>query len=419
MKYRFLFLVLLCCHQAACGQSADSLLARANRLYEAKSFERAGQLYVLYAGKAELKVIKQSACYNAACCYTRTGNADSALLLLRQSIQLGFKDRLHLLADHDLVSLHELAGWKAMVGKLSKIATMTNAPDRAALITADVSRYWKARDLAQKDTADRYAIYKKYYVDSGSDGLQDYFAYKIGSLATFVSNQDSKPKFYAAIKKNTYLAERVKPAMTKSFENFKSIYPAAVFPNVYLVMGAFTSGGSSTSTGLLIGLDMAVRTPDIPLDELSPWERNNFVELQYLEPRIAHELIHFNQGAMARDTTLLCAALFEGMADFMGELISGKNANERLQHWAKGREGQIMAAFKKEMYLDRAGNWIGNGDQETPDKPADLGYWAGYQICKAYYDRAADKKQAIYDMLHIRDYTAFYEKSGVDGQLYH
>ena len=63
------------------------------------------------------------------------------------------------------------------------------------------------------------------------------------------------------------------------------------------------------------------------------------------------------------------------------------------------------------MNLKRAFNWIANGSQETPEHPADLGYWIGYQICKSYYDEMPDKKQAVYDMLHITDYKDFLAKS--------
>jgi len=66
------------------------------------------------------------------------------------------------------------------------------------------------------------------------------------------------------------------------------------------------------------------------------------------------------------------------------------------------------------MYLNRYSNWIANGDQESAEKPADLGYYVGYEICKAYYDKATDKKQAIKDIFTIRDYKAFLEKSGYD-----
>ena len=85
--------------------------------------------------------------------------------------------------------------------------------------------------------------------------------------------------------------------------------------------------------------------------------------------------------------------------------------------YGKGWELQIWADFTKKMYLNKASIWIANGDQETADKPADLGYWVGYQICKAYYDTAKDKQQAIYDMLHITDYKKFLEESKLDKLL--
>ncbi|RYY20223.1 MAG: hypothetical protein EOO04_20450 [Chitinophagaceae bacterium] len=66
------------------------------------------------------------------------------------------------------------------------------------------------------------------------------------------------------------------------------------------------------------------------------------------------------------------------------------------------------------MYLNRSGNWIANSDQETAERPADLGYLIGYQICKAYYENHSDKKQAVHDILNIRNYREFYEKSGAD-----
>jgi len=66
------------------------------------------------------------------------------------------------------------------------------------------------------------------------------------------------------------------------------------------------------------------------------------------------------------------------------------------------------------MWLDRSYNWIGNATQETAERPADLGYWIGYMICKAYYDHAPDKKQALYDLLNIKNMKGFYETSRAD-----
>jgi len=41
-------------------------------------------------------------------------------------------------------------------------------------------------------------------------------------------------------------------------------------------------------------------------------------------------------------------------------------------------------------------DWLNNS---TYEKPADLGYWVGYRIMKAYYQHATDKRQALRDIL--------------------
>ena len=120
---------------------------------------------------------------------------------------------------------------------------------------------------------------------------------------------------------------------------------------------------------------------------------------------------------MRLDTTTLSACIREGMADFIGELISGKTSNERLKTFAKGKEKQLWQEFTADMYLNRSNHWIANSFEERPDRPADLGYWIGYEICKGYYENSEDKKQAVYDMLHITNYKSFLEKSGVEGKF--
>lgn len=63
-----------------------------------------------------------------------------------------------------------------------------------------------------------------------------------------------------------------------------------------------------------------------------------------------------------------------------------------------------------------ASNWLYQGDK-AKDKPADLGYYVGYKIVESYYTRAKDKKQAIKDILDIKDFNAFLKASGYDEKL--
>ena len=396
------------------GLSAQNIKAKADSLYQVKNFSAAAPLYVWAASLTEFKSSQASNYYDAACCFALSSNPDSAFAYLKKAKDQGWNDKTHLLKDADLESLHGSKQWKKLVRSMEEQKNWTDDPLKAKLVTEDITNFWAAYDLAQKDTANRLAIYKQYYLDKGTPGLQDYFPNKVGNMRTFVMGHDRRAKFYAAIRPNTLQVEKQKQQMIESFVKFKELYPAARFSNVYFVIGNFTSGGTASSHGLLIGTDQLSKTDDVPTDELNLWEKNNFQRLENLPHIIAHELIHFNQDNLAQDTTLLSAALREGMADFFAELTSGKTSNERLHVWAKGKEKKIWEDFKKEMWLNRRKNWIANSGHETADHPADLGYWVGYMICRSYYDNATDKKQAVYDILNIKDYKSFYEKSKVD-----
>jgi len=61
--------------------------------------------------------------------------------------------------------------------------------------------------------------------------------------------------------------------------------------------------------------------------------------------------------------------------------------------------------------MDKAdlSKWLYNS---TPKKPGDLGYWVGYRIVKSYYQRAADKRRALREILEMTDPKTFLAKSG-------
>ncbi len=416
------FFFAVCIAASASAQTYRDPVYRADSAYNAKAFALAGPRYLTAAQRADFDFERRRLYYDAACCHALTGKTEDAFRYLDLAIRrYGYNRKDNLLADPDLTSLHQDSRWKALVAAVKPAPSFSGDPKQARLVTTDVQNFWRAYDLAERtaknDTIRRRQIYRDRYVANASPGLQDYYAYKIGSIDDFVRTHDKLPKFYAAIRPNTLQVEKQKPQMMQSFANFKAIYPDAKFPPVYFVIGRFSSGGTATNNGLIIGLDQDCRTPNVPTGELSLWQRNNFTDLQALPHVVAHELIHFQQAGLAADTTLLRAVLVEGMADFLGELISGKVANPRLAVYAKGRERQIWADFKKEMHLDRARNWIANGSQETADKPADLGYWVGYFICRAYYEQASDKKKAVHDILNIKDYPAFLANSKVEERI--
>jgi uncharacterized protein YjaZ len=127
---------------------------------------------------------------------------------------------------------------------------------------------------------------------------------------------------------------------------------------------------------------------------------------------IAHEYIHVQQSKSLTDDehpTVLKLSVGEGAAEFMGEMISGAVANPGIWAEAKGHETEIETAFVLDEDNTDLSKWVFNG---TLDKPGDLGYWVGYRIVKSYYQQAADKHQAIRDIVEMTDPKAFLAKSG-------
>ncbi|UCE95055.1 MAG: hypothetical protein JSV73_07480 [Flavobacteriaceae bacterium] len=391
--------------------------AYADSYYREKNYEKATQNYLKVIEFAEFRSKKKNAAYNAACCLALLNKKDSAFILLNDALKYGYNNKKHLSSDSDLTILHDSDEWNILLANIPESKSMNSNPENAMIHTLDVHHFWEAYDLAVKDTANAREIYLTHYFDKGTDGMHDYMGLKVSSVDHFVQHIQSYPKLYATIRENTLKVDDYKARIQESFKNFKAIYPQAKFPDVYFVIGAFTSGGTVSSSGLLIGTNQMSDGEEVNTEELSFGMKLLMNKSAYIPNMVAHELIHFQQDEMKRESITLRDVIKEGMADFIGELISGGTANEKIFEWAKGKEKQIWADFQKDMYLNRYSNWLANYNTASKDSYPDLGYWIGYEICKSYYENAKDKNQAIYDMLHIQDYKKFLADSLWESKL--
>lgn len=183
------------------------------------------------------------------------------------------------------------------------------------------------------------------------------------------------------------------PACRATYLALKNLYPAATFPPVVFGVGTFGVGGNAQAVGLLLSTEM--NTPaDMP-------------------PLAAHEAVHLQQNIPYTYRILLEQCLIEGGADFVAELASGRIAKTEPYTYAIGREKQLWQEFVRDQNLgenDSFANWLYGGERPA-GRPADLGYYIGYQICKAYYSRAPNKRQAIHDILNIADCRQFLQQS--------
>jgi hypothetical protein len=287
----------------------------------------------------------------------------------------------------------------AMLGLSAASASAERAADplEARISTEDVSAFFRIYEAENgRPSADALQT----YIDQGSVGVRGFIPNRIVSAENLARTVAGEAQIYADARvcagQLGNVAERVRAA----FLALEALYPDATYPQTYILIGANNSGGTASAEALMIGLEVMCRTggPDpSPLD----------VRLGHI---IAHEMVHSLQRGFA-DGTLLAQSLNEGAAEFIAELISGRISNIHLTQWTRGREAEIEQRFAREMYGRDISGWLYNG-VGAPEAPGDLGYWVGYRIVRAYYERAPDKRRAVQEILKASDARAFLIASG-------
>ncbi|HZS60396.1 MAG TPA: DUF2268 domain-containing putative Zn-dependent protease [Gemmatimonadaceae bacterium] len=283
-------------------------------------------------------------------------------------------------------------------------------PDSARLVSTDIARFWRVFDTTPRDSAS----FQRSYLDSGTVGLNDFVPHRIESSGELAAVIAAHARYYAAIRANTLAidtAAHVKDAIRASFRRLANLCPEALFPDVYFVIGAMSSGGTSSSHGMIIGVEMFSRDDSTPMDELDAWHRAVIGRIVDLPTVVAHELIHVQQAPLDTPITVLDQSMREGGADFIGELISGGRLN-RVQHvYGDAHEQELRTAFAQAMDGRRLSDWFYQGDK-SGDHPPDLGYYEGYKIAEAYYRRAKDKRAAACTIMHAANPSDLRRRSG-------
>lgn len=292
---------------------------------------------------------------------------------------------------------------------------LSHDPAGAQLVTSDLPNFWRVFDKASLQNASD--LFEKEYIEPGSAGLHDFVKSRIDTSLALAAKVAGRPRYYAGIRENTLAIDgdaKIKQSIRASFVRLKELYPDAVFPDVYFVIGRMNSAGTTSSSGLLIGVEMNARSDNTPVDELSPWEAAVTGQITTLPNIVAHELIHYQQPPSQEKPTLLERSLREGAADFVGELISGGIINRVQRAYGDAHQQALWDDFQKDMSGYDLSNWLYQGEK-SKDRPADLGYYVGYRICDAYYRRAANKAEALRRIINITDAPAFLKESVYSG----
>jgi len=289
----------------------------------------------------------------------------------------------------------------ALLGLVPIAAAMGQSGSGPEIRVSDVERFYELYDTtAGKPSAAQLQA----YIDEGTEGFRAFTKMRNTTGERIAQAIEKQPEIFLRAKRCAAILPAVKARVATAMARLEDLYPEANLPPITLGVGRGKPVGTADRNGVMIGLEALCAT-----DFLNPNLEDRFVYV------IAHEYAHVQQVQFADENPsekVLRASLIEGGAEFIGELISGSVSYAHLAPMVKGREERFETEFLQDVDKVALGSaWLYN-HPGTPERPADLGYWIGYRITKAYYRNATDKRQALRDIIELRNPRAILEKSG-------
>ena len=344
----------------------------------------------------------------AAWFYQKAGMKDSALHMLHNAIDQGMANPKILQKFPELsADLHneEMA---LLINRLDSIQNELKEVSHFSLEMEAINSFWPYFEKALEDTVEAKALFKE-FIFSGPREVRDYYVARYHNTDNMYGQMiNGTPHYYQYLREHLSRdsLQALDSTTTSWMRRFKSYYPQAVFPKVYIVPGILNTGGTTTEMGMFVGGDMYGRSEKMPTKGLTDWQNGAIMNFEDLPSLTIHELMHFQQSYSDEDRseTVLMGIIGEGVCDFLVELCSGKTLeNDNLRYLSNPENREfVFEELRGDLFSNDNSKWLYNGGS-IEDRPHDLGYTLGYLITKSYYNNQPDKKKAIYELLNTND----------------
>ncbi|WP_316738027.1 DUF2268 domain-containing putative Zn-dependent protease [Pedobacter aquatilis] len=292
-----------------------------------------------------------------------------------------------------------------LISSLLAISAIAQQP-KQTIVTTDIDNFWLTFDELKTttDSLKQLDILQTKYVDKGTPGLKAFMEAKGYTTVAWLDCIRKYPKYWASIRAKTYKVKSLSTQFNPYLKKFKKLYPELKPASIYFCIGAMRSGGTTQGDKVLIGAELATGDLDVDISELPQntknwlntyFGTNPFKDIVLLN---MHEYVHTQE--KRNGNTLLAQCVFEGTADFVAELITGKVPSMPYMSYGKTNHDLLKKKFKAEMFLPEFSGWLYNGNSNQFGV-GDLGYYMGYSICKDYYDKAENKQAAIKELIEL------------------
>jgi hypothetical protein len=279
--------------------------------------------------------------------------------------------------------------------------------------TSDIDNFWGAYDALVKanSKSDSIKIIQDYYIDKASEEFKEFIRIRKLTPEEYVEKIGQFPNFWKSIRLKTEQIKNRKLEIAAVFKDFEQELPGFKIPKVCFAIGCLRTGGTISKDLILIGSEIASADNSVDKSELADWLKSVIGKTGDITSMVAHETIHTQQ-INKKKLTLLTAVMNEGVADFISFKILNKNINSISFEYGMKNECKLIAEFLEDLKSDSKdySDWVYNGGR-SEERPADLGYFIGFRIAEAYYEKQEDKRKALTDLLDHKKYKRIYKES--------
>ncbi len=302
-----------------------------------------------------------------------------------------------------------LALSQGAIGQMKLTENLTPDPLRAPFVHDDVHNFVRALGLLASD-ADTIGILQAEYFDRGTSGLRAFVARYDLTAERLRDAIRRYPAEYATLGIKAALLTEQEEAYRAAYAQLKTLIPDAAFPPTYFLVGAYRGIGSGSEEGPLITIEK----------ESEASLRGGFTTM------LVHEMVHMQQvqatgldkyrAIFGPEKSLLALTIREGIAEYFADRVTGRMTQEEARAYVANHELELWERFRLEMLGAETGEWMWATPSDS-SQPPHVAYVIGARIARAYYDNAADKRQAVRDILAVTDYPVFLARSGYESRL--
>jgi len=261
--------------------------------------------------------------------------------------------------------------------------------------------------VATRDTATQIQLIQKLYIDLAHEGLDDLIRVRQMKAKNWVTSINAVPAFWESVRTKTLAIPSQTGSIDAIMRRYKALYPAFQQPTVYFTIGVLKTGGVTRHDRILIGTEIIAADSTVNTTGLSQFLRETFRLSQGIPYLVAHEACHTQQKSLDEEvdtvSDLLGFCLREGACDLVTELVLQKPIRTAYTVYGRQHEAELWKKFKVDMNAPKTEDWLYNSGTVQKGM-ADLGYFMGYVICKAYYTQAQNKTQALAEIIEL-DFT--------------